>query len=140
MHFLLLLSDSALPLGSFAFSSGLESYQAHLTHLHRVRPSFTAFLPHCFPSPLPSSLPCLLPFIASLPSLPPFLHYLPSFLNCLFPSTIFFPSLPCLLSFTVLRPLPSKSLTSRASPHKFTSIPALHSHLVSSSINGTFGT
>ena len=29
-HNLLLLSDSALPLGSFAFSSGLESYLAHL--------------------------------------------------------------------------------------------------------------
>lgn len=29
-HPLLLLSDSALPLGSFAFSSGLESYLAHL--------------------------------------------------------------------------------------------------------------
>lgn len=28
-HFFLLLSDSALPLGSFAFSSGLESYLAH---------------------------------------------------------------------------------------------------------------
>ncbi|KAF3068957.1 putative urease accessory protein UreF-like [Daldinia childiae] len=28
-HYLLLLSDSALPLGSFAFSSGLESYLAH---------------------------------------------------------------------------------------------------------------
>ena len=28
-HFLLLLSDSALPLGSFAFSSGLESFLAH---------------------------------------------------------------------------------------------------------------
>ncbi|RPB05751.1 hypothetical protein L873DRAFT_1825028 [Choiromyces venosus 120613-1] len=28
-HFILLLSDSALPLGSFAFSSGLESYTAH---------------------------------------------------------------------------------------------------------------
>lgn len=28
-HFLLLLSDSALPLGSFAFSSGLESFNAH---------------------------------------------------------------------------------------------------------------
>ncbi|KAK2070760.1 hypothetical protein P8C59_005231 [Phyllachora maydis] len=28
-HFLLLLSDSALPLGSFALSSGLESYLAH---------------------------------------------------------------------------------------------------------------
>lgn len=29
-HFLLLLSDSALPLGSFAFSSGLESYIANI--------------------------------------------------------------------------------------------------------------
>lgn len=28
-HFLLLLADSALPLGSFAFSSGLESHLAH---------------------------------------------------------------------------------------------------------------
>ncbi|KAI1662935.1 hypothetical protein F4813DRAFT_384510 [Daldinia decipiens] len=28
-HYLLLLSDSALPLGSFAFSSGLESYLSH---------------------------------------------------------------------------------------------------------------
>ena len=46
-HTLLLLSDSALPLGSFAFSSGLESYLAH----HRgqkasgqstVLPSFVA--------------------------------------------------------------------------------------------------
>lgn len=34
MHALLLLSDSALPLGSFAFSSGLESYLAH----HRPSP------------------------------------------------------------------------------------------------------
>ncbi|KAK4697020.1 urease accessory protein, partial [Lecanoromycetidae sp. Uapishka_2] len=34
-HALLLLSDSALPLGSFAFSSGLESYLAH----HSTSPS-----------------------------------------------------------------------------------------------------
>ncbi|KAF2811113.1 uncharacterized protein BDZ99DRAFT_386483 [Mytilinidion resinicola] len=47
LHALLLLSDSALPLGSFAFSSGLESYLAH----HRPSPpsasqvpSFQAFL------------------------------------------------------------------------------------------------
>ncbi|KAI4213692.1 MAG: hypothetical protein LQ351_003658 [Letrouitia transgressa] len=33
-HALLLLADSALPLGSFAFSSGLESYQAHHRHHH----------------------------------------------------------------------------------------------------------
>ncbi|RPB15999.1 hypothetical protein P167DRAFT_532478 [Morchella conica CCBAS932] len=36
-HFLLLLSDSALPLGSFAFSSGLESYIAH-QHGQRTPP------------------------------------------------------------------------------------------------------
>ncbi|KAI4165748.1 MAG: hypothetical protein LQ342_000691 [Letrouitia transgressa] len=34
-HALLLLADSALPLGSFAFSSGLESYQAHHRHPSR---------------------------------------------------------------------------------------------------------
>ncbi|OBT67306.1 hypothetical protein VE03_02748 [Pseudogymnoascus sp. 23342-1-I1] len=38
-HFLLLLADSALPLGSFAFSSGLESYLAHTRP-----PSFPTFL------------------------------------------------------------------------------------------------
>ncbi|KJX99621.1 urease accessory protein UreF [Zymoseptoria brevis] len=32
LHALLLLSDSALPLGSFAFSSGLESFLAHNHH------------------------------------------------------------------------------------------------------------
>jgi urease accessory protein len=47
LHALLLLADSALPLGSFAFSSGLESYLAH----HKARspsasqlPSFHTFL------------------------------------------------------------------------------------------------
>lgn len=46
-HFLLLLADSALPLGSFAFSSGLESYLAHA----RLNP----FSPATAPSPLASS-------------------------------------------------------------------------------------
>lgn len=32
LHALLLLSDTALPLGSFAFSSGLESFLAHNNH------------------------------------------------------------------------------------------------------------
>lgn len=34
LHTLLLLADSALPLGSFAFSSGLESFLAHHKQLH----------------------------------------------------------------------------------------------------------
>jgi urease accessory protein len=38
LHTLLLLSDSALPLGSFAFSSGLESYLAH----HKAKSAPTA--------------------------------------------------------------------------------------------------
>ncbi|MCJ1359749.1 MAG: hypothetical protein MMC33_009751 [Icmadophila ericetorum] len=38
-HALLLLSDSALPLGSFAFSSGLESYLAHKRHFPPSTPS-----------------------------------------------------------------------------------------------------
>jgi urease accessory protein len=42
-HALLLLSDSALPLGSFAFSSGLESYLAHHKS-QKPPPSFNAFL------------------------------------------------------------------------------------------------
>ncbi|KAL8794881.1 MAG: hypothetical protein Q9195_002593 [Heterodermia aff. obscurata] len=41
-HVLLLLSDSALPLGSFAFSSGLESYLAHRPP--RPVPSILSFL------------------------------------------------------------------------------------------------
>ncbi|KAH6622114.1 hypothetical protein C7974DRAFT_314730 [Boeremia exigua] len=41
LHALLLLSDSALPLGSFAFSSGLESYLAH----HKLSPSSASQLP-----------------------------------------------------------------------------------------------
>ena len=40
-HALLLLSDSALPLGSFAFSSGLESYLAH--HKHKALPPLHSF-------------------------------------------------------------------------------------------------
>ncbi|KAF2262091.1 hypothetical protein CC78DRAFT_583014 [Lojkania enalia] len=47
LHALLLLSDSALPLGSFAFSSGLESYLAHHKHSPPSAsqlPSFHTFL------------------------------------------------------------------------------------------------
>ncbi|KAF2174476.1 hypothetical protein K469DRAFT_614298 [Zopfia rhizophila CBS 207.26] len=41
LHAFLLLSDSALPLGSFAFSSGLESYLAH----HKPSPPSASQLP-----------------------------------------------------------------------------------------------
>ncbi|KAF2028986.1 hypothetical protein EK21DRAFT_101465 [Setomelanomma holmii] len=41
LHALLLLADSALPLGSFAFSSGLESYLAH----HKPLPPSASQLP-----------------------------------------------------------------------------------------------
>jgi urease accessory protein len=50
---LLILSDSALPLGSFAFSSGLESYLAHT----RGRSSFSSFLPESISSYASTTLP-----------------------------------------------------------------------------------
>lgn len=56
-HYLLLLSDSALPLGSFAFSSGLESY---LAHTPRSRASFSAFLPESLSSYASTTLPFVL--------------------------------------------------------------------------------
>lgn len=60
-HYLFLLSDSALPLGSFAFSSGLESYLLH----HRLassptRPSLSTFLPLSISSYASTSLPFVL--------------------------------------------------------------------------------
>ncbi|ROW08780.1 hypothetical protein VMCG_02728 [Cytospora schulzeri] len=61
-HFLLLLSDSALPLGSFAFSSGLESYLAH--NRRRTHP-FSSSAPSQPPPP------------PSRPSYPPFDLFLP---------------------------------------------------------------
>ncbi|KAF5008090.1 hypothetical protein FDECE_5616 [Fusarium decemcellulare] len=56
-HFLLLLSDSALPLGSFAFSSGLESY---LAHTPRASASFASFLPSSLSSFAATTLPFVL--------------------------------------------------------------------------------
>jgi len=55
-HFLLLLSDTALPLGSFAFSSGLESYLAHT----RPSSSFPAFLSFSLSSYASTTLPFVL--------------------------------------------------------------------------------
>lgn len=64
MHFLLLLADSALPLGSFAFSSGLESYLAHAkfpaSASSRRPPSFDVFLPLSISSYASTTLPFLL--------------------------------------------------------------------------------
>ncbi|KAL2172530.1 hypothetical protein VTG60DRAFT_5284 [Thermothelomyces hinnuleus] len=56
-HFLLLLSDSALPLGSFAFSSGLESYLAHQKITFRQPSSFASFLPLSVSSYASTNLP-----------------------------------------------------------------------------------
>ncbi|PSN71185.1 hypothetical protein BS50DRAFT_631187 [Corynespora cassiicola Philippines] len=63
LHALILLSDSALPLGSFAFSSGLESYLAH----HRPSPpsasqfsSFQTFLRLSLSTLASTSLPYVL--------------------------------------------------------------------------------
>ncbi|QSZ35488.1 hypothetical protein DSL72_008358 [Monilinia vaccinii-corymbosi] len=55
-HFLLLLSDSALPLGSFAFSSGLESYLAHT----KPKSSFLDFLTFSLSSYASTTLPFVL--------------------------------------------------------------------------------
>ncbi|KAL1867089.1 hypothetical protein Daus18300_006488 [Diaporthe australafricana] len=65
-HFFLLLSDSALPLGSFAFSSGLESYLAHSRSappLLSSRPrhsQFDLFLPISVSSYASTTLPFVL--------------------------------------------------------------------------------
>ncbi|KAK6071695.1 urease accessory protein [Seiridium cupressi] len=55
-HYLLLLSDSALPLGSFAFSSGLESYKTHTG----PTASFNTFLPLSLSSYASTTLPFVL--------------------------------------------------------------------------------
>lgn len=60
-HPLLLLSDSALPLGSFAFSSGLESYLAHHNgHAKRKETAFPHFLTLTLTSLATTTLPYLI--------------------------------------------------------------------------------
>ncbi|TFB04128.1 hypothetical protein CCMA1212_003930 [Trichoderma ghanense] len=59
-HFLLLLSDSALPIGSFAFSSGLESFAAHNASPRGSGASFSSFLPLSLSSYASSTLPFVL--------------------------------------------------------------------------------
>ncbi|PHH76907.1 hypothetical protein CDD80_1125 [Ophiocordyceps camponoti-rufipedis] len=56
-HFLLLLADSALPIGCFAFSSGLESFLAHGT---RPTPDLAPFLAQTLSSTASTSLPFFL--------------------------------------------------------------------------------
>jgi urease accessory protein len=56
LHVLLLLADSALPLGSFAFSNGLESYLAH----SRPTSSFANFLTLSLSSYASTTLPFVL--------------------------------------------------------------------------------
>lgn len=61
LHALLLLSDSALPLGSFAYSSGLESYLAHNKPYHtNPSASFHHFLKLSIASIASTSLPYVL--------------------------------------------------------------------------------
>ncbi|GAM86688.1 hypothetical protein ANO11243_047070 [Dothideomycetidae sp. 11243] len=60
IHALLLLSDSALPLGSFAFSAGLESHLSHAKQAHRPPPSLPLFLHHSLSNQASTQLPFVL--------------------------------------------------------------------------------
>lgn len=68
LHTLLLLADSALPLGSFAFSSGLESFLAHhrpaATSTSQVQPSTNSYA-------TPFTLLPALPYPMSSPAIAP---------------------------------------------------------------------
>lgn len=68
-HPLLLLSDSALPLGSFAFSSGLESYLAHHPTSRSSKPASEAF-PRFLTLSLTSIATTTLPYLIAAYDLP----------------------------------------------------------------------
>lgn len=57
LHNLFLLSDSALPLGSFAFSAGLESFLAHRPKHTHTSATFTRFLTLSLASVASTTLP-----------------------------------------------------------------------------------
>ncbi|KAG8532081.1 uncharacterized protein KY384_003718 [Bacidia gigantensis] len=59
-HHLLHLTDTALPLGSFAFSSGLESYLGHHPPAHNAKPNT---LPHFLHTSLTSVASTTLPYL-----------------------------------------------------------------------------
>lgn len=62
LHALLLLSDSALPLGSFAFSSGLESFLGHRKQptAQQKSKAFNIFLDHSLENLASTALPYVL--------------------------------------------------------------------------------
>ena len=62
LHALLLLSDSALPLGSFAFSSGLESFLGHHKYSNAALKlqAFDGFLEHSIANVASTALPYVL--------------------------------------------------------------------------------
>ena len=60
LHALLLLSDSALPLGSFAFSSGLESFRGHHKHSNARLQAFDGFLENSIANVASTALPYVL--------------------------------------------------------------------------------
>ena len=86
-HALLLLSDSALPLGSFAFSSGLESYLAH----HKPFPASTSsivLLYHFLALSISSLAGTTLPYIIAAYREPVRLQVLDNDLDASIPCTV----------------------------------------------------
>ena len=77
-HALLLLTDSALPLGSFAFSSGLESYLAHHAPSHK---NLSTTLPNFLSMSLHSLASTTLPYLIAVYKSPHHLQELDSELD-----------------------------------------------------------
>ncbi|KAF2157994.1 urease accessory protein UreF [Myriangium duriaei CBS 260.36] len=94
LHALLLLSDSALPLGSFAFSSGLESHLAHLKHTPASLPppptprTPNKIIPAFLHDSLTNHASTLLPFVLSAYRHPARLKQLDDTLDASTPCTV----------------------------------------------------